>query len=252
MVPLLRRILSGSRPKLEEATVNKPGTDQADGLRRLMAGSLGRLVAVVGSGPRVGTTSVTRNLAAALVQQGQDVLLLDERSGARSTPAQRQGRVVLIDAVLDRDGALSALATQADHVLVVLQPNAASITASYACIKRLYYAHALKRLRVLVNCATEVTEAQRILANLADTGSRYLALALDPAGCVRDDPRLAQAQRLNLTVVDAFRTSPAAIDFRQIASDLLQWPCCSQDARSPALPAFQASSRNTRPVPAML
>jgi flagellar biosynthesis protein FlhG len=227
--------------------VNKAGTDQADGLRRLMAGSLGRRVAVVGSGPRVGTTSVTRNLAAALVQQGQDVLLLDERSGARSTPAQHQGRLVLIDAVLDREGALSPLAAQADHVLVVLQPNATSITTAYACIKRLHYAHALKRLRVLVNCATEVTEAQRILANLTATGSRYLALALDPAGCVRDDPRQAQAQRLNLTVVDAFRTSPAAIDFRQIASDLLQWPCCPQGARPPVLPPLAAAPRNTQP-----
>ncbi|MFZ2391993.1 MinD/ParA family ATP-binding protein, partial [Rhodoferax sp.] len=159
---------------------------------------------------------------------------------------------VLIDAVLDRDGALSPLAAQADHVLVVLQPNAASITAAYTCIKRLHYAHALKRLRVLVNCATKVSEAQRILANLADTGSRYLALALHPAGCVRDDPRLAQAQRLNLTVVDAFQTSPAAIDLRQIAADLWQWPCGPQAVRQPTPPAIQSSSRNTRPVPAML
>lgn len=231
--------------------MNKPGTDQADGLRRLMAGSLGRLVAVVGSGPKVGATTVTHNLAAALVQQGQDVLLLDERSGARSTLAQRQGRLVLIDAVLDREGALSPLAALADHVLVVLQPNATSITASYACIKRLHYAHALKRLRVLVNAATDVTEAQRILANLALTGSRYLALALEAAGYVRADPQLTQAQRLNLTVVDAFRTSPAAIDFRQIASDLLHWPCCSQDARSPALPPIVATPRNTHPELAM-
>jgi flagellar biosynthesis protein FlhG len=212
-----------------------------------MAGSLGRLVAVVGSGSKVGATSVTRNLAAALVQQGQDVLLLDERSGARSTLAQRQGRLVLIDAVLDREGALSPLATQADHVLVVLQPNATSITAAYACIKRLHYAHALTRLRVLVNSATDVTEAQRILANLATTGSRYLALALEPAGWVRTDPRQAQAQRLNLTVVDAFRTSPAAIDFRQIASDLLQWPCCPRGARPPALPPLVAAPHNAQP-----
>jgi len=232
--------------------VNKSGTDQADGLRRLMAGSPGRLVAVVGSGPGVGASSVAANLAAALAQQGKEVLLLDERSGAPSSQARREGRVVLIDAVLDRDGALSPLAAQADHVLVVLQPNAASITAAYTCIKRLHYAHALKRLRVLVNCATKVSEAQRILANLADTGSRYLALALHPAGCVRDDPRLAQAQRLNLTVVDAFQTSPAAIDLRQIAADLWQWPCGPQAVRQPTPPAIQSSSRNTRPVPAML
>ena len=228
--------------------MSKVVSDQADGLRRLMAGSPGRLVAVVGSGPTVGATSVTLNLAAALVQQGKEVLLLDERSGSRSIPVRREGRLVLIDVALDKDGVLSPLAAQADNVLVVLQPNAASIMASYACIKRLHYACAPQRLRVLVNHATDATEAQRILANLAYTASRYLALTLEPAGCVRADPRLAQAQRLNLTVVEAFQTSPAAIDFRQIASDLLEWPWCPSGSRTPSLLPFVAASHETHPV----
>jgi flagellar biosynthesis protein FlhG len=220
-------------------------TDQADGLRRLMAGSPGRLLAVVGGGPAVGVTSVTQNLAAALAQLGKAVMLLDERCGTQLTQDQREDRLVLIDAVLDKDGALSPLAAQADHVLVVLQPTAASITASYACIKRLHYAHALQRLRVLVNCASDVAEAQRIVANLAHTGSRYLALALEPAGNVRADPRLAQARRLNLSVVEAFQTSPAAIDFRQIASDLLQWPW---RPRTLTAPRSDGQPRNLSPL----
>lgn len=216
--------------------MRKVVTDQADGLRRLMASSSGRLVAVVGSEP-VDVASVTLNLAAALVRQGKDVLMLDEHSGAPSTHVLREGRLVLMNAMLNKKGALSPLAAQADHILVVLQPNAASITQAYACIKRLHHAHALQRLRVLVNCATDAAEAQRILTNLADTGNRYLALALEPAGWVRADPLLAQAQRLNLTVVEAFQSSPAAMDFCQIATDLLQWP-------SPL-----AGGRTTSPLP---
>lgn len=216
--------------------------DQAAGLRRLMANSPGRLVAVVGCEPTVGVTSVTRNLAAALMQQGKDVLLLDEHSGLPSTHSRREGRLVLVDAVLDGEGALSPLGVQADDVLVVLQPNVASMTACYACIKRLHYVHALQRLRVLVNCATDVAEAQRIVANLVRTGSRYLALSLESAGCVRSDSRLVEAQRLNLSVVEAFQTSPAAIDFRQIASDFLQWPRPAPRGRAHALrPAMTAN-----------
>jgi flagellar biosynthesis protein FlhG len=207
--------------------------DQADGLRRLMADSVGRLVAVVGSGPAVGATSVTLNLAAALMQQGKDVLLLDERSAAESTPPWRQGRLVLIDTVLDNDGALSPLAAQADHVLVVLQPSVASITAAYVCIKRLCHAHALQRMRVLVNHAAGAAEAQRILSNLALTASRYLAVALEPAGSVRADPRLPESQRLNLTVVEAFPASPAAMDFCQIAADFLHAPRPSGSGHRP-------------------
>jgi flagellar biosynthesis protein FlhG len=226
------------RRKAKVGNVKKVVTDQADGLRRLMAGNPGRLVAVLGS-DFADVESVVMNLTAALVQQGQDVLLLDERKGRQVIPVQRQGKLVLVHAVLDVDGALSPLAAQAEHVVVVLRANASAIKASYVCIKKLHHAHALQRVRVLVNGVTDAAEAQRILANLAHTGSRYLSLALEPAGWVRSDPLLTQAQRLNLAVVEAFKSSPAAVDFRQIAADLLQWPLAhsrppSETANAPA------------------
>jgi flagellar biosynthesis protein FlhG len=202
--------------------------DQADGLRRLMAVSPGRRVAVLGC-EHAGVALVTRNLAAALVQEGKDVLLFDEHSNFQLPAVQGAGRMVLIHAALDARGALSPLAARSDHFLVVLQPHAASIKASYACIKRLHSAHSLQRLRVLVDGAADVAEAQRILANLADAGRRYLALALEPAGWVRADPHLDRAQRLNATVVDAFGNSPAAMDYRQVAAGLLQWPQARTD-----------------------
>ncbi|GAB3630453.1 Flagellum site-determining protein YlxH [Pandoraea terrae] len=52
--------------------------DQAEGLRRLVARHATRIVAVVGSVPEAGQTSVALNLAGALAHQGQDVLLVDE------------------------------------------------------------------------------------------------------------------------------------------------------------------------------
>jgi flagellar biosynthesis protein FlhG len=228
--------------------VNKVVTDQADGLRRLMASKAGRRVAVVDSDPGAGVSNVTLNLAAALTQQGQEVLLLDEHSESQSAPARREGRLVLIDAVLDKEGALSPLAASADHLLVVFQANAAAITRAYLCIKRLHYAHALQRMRVLVHGAADAAEAKRILANLANTGSRYLAVALEPAGWVRADPLLAQAQRLNLSVVEAFQASPAARDFRQIASELLQWQCLPAGARTPSPPPGLSTRSDARPV----
>jgi flagellar biosynthesis protein FlhG len=264
--------------------LNKVVSDQADGLRCLMAQHAGkqaaRVVALIGSGHQVGVTSVIMNLAAALVQQGQEVLLLDEHEGmnsatARCTAAAKatpppgnwhqvaagassidaaagrmscgalllpagpgrppqadirdcfRGQVILIDARPDEHGALSALAAQADHVLVVLRPQAASITAAYACIKQLHYAHALQQLRIVLNQAVggaAAPETQRVLANLSAAGCRYLGLALEPAGCVAADPQLMHAQRLKLNVVEAFQTSAAAIDLRRIAAQLLQWP----------------------------
>ena len=208
-------------------------TDQADGLRRLMAANTARRVALVDGTSDSGACSVALNLAVALTQQGRDVLLLDERNGPHPVPPARGGQLVLVDAVVDSDGALSPLAAGADHIVVVCTASTEAITRTYLCIKKLHYAHALASLRVLVNEAADPAQARRLLANLASTGNRYLGMALEPAGFVRADPFLAQARRLNLSVVQAFRTSAAAQDFLQIASDLLTWPCPVAADRTP-------------------
>ena len=232
--------------------MDKIVTDQADGLRRLMASNTARRVAVIdSSATSADVCSVTLNLAAALTQQGQDVLLLDEHCGPQSMPLQRDGQLVLMNAVLDKDGALSPLAASVDHILVVFQANAEAITQAYLCIKKLHYAHALQQLRVLVNEADDRVQANRMFANLATTGSRYLGVALQPAGFVRADPLLAQARRLNLTVVQAFRTSTAAQDFRQIASDLLQWPYSPAADRTPSVLPGQITRNEAQAVAGM-
>ena len=207
--------------------------DQADGLRRLMAASTARRIALVDGAPGAGACSVALNLAAALMQQGRDVLLLDERSGPQQAPPARGGRLVLVDAVPGSDGALSPLAAGADHILVVCAATTDAITKTYLCIKKLHYAHALANLRVLVNEVADPAQARCLLANLAATGSRYLGMALEPAGFVRADPFLAQARRLNLTVVQAFKASAAAQDFLQIASSLVTWPCVAAAGHAP-------------------
>ncbi len=248
--------------------------DQADGLRRLLAHSSARLIAVVGIAQRQGATTAAMNLGAALAHMGKDVLLLEEhRLGADSVCAAWsadplgtladvaskrltcegaaartecgvhvlpalpgaqpghtdprllwEGDVILVDAALDSAGNLSPLARMADELVVVLQPNPASITATYSGIKRLHYAHALRQLRLLVNGVGEPEAARQTMANLVDTGSRYLAVSLQPAGWVRADPHLHDARRLCRTVVEAFPASPAAVDFRVIAADIAQWP----------------------------
>ena len=221
--------------------------DQADGLRRLMAANTARRVTLVDAATGTGACSVALNLAAALMQQGRDVLLLDERSGPQQAPPARGGRLVLVDAVVNSDGALSPLAASADHLLVVCAASSEAITQTYLCIKKLHYAHPLANLRVLVSEAADPAQARRLLANLATTASRYLGTALEPAGFVRADPFLAQASRLNLTVVQAFGASAAARDFLQVASDLVTWPCPAAADRTPFALSGQKAGHELQP-----
>ena len=176
-------------------------------------------------------------LAAAVGVAGCGVCVLAVAPAA-SVPASGpqvvfEERMVLIDAAVRGDGALSELACQADETLIVVRPHAASITAAYARLKRLHAIHALQHSRILINGTASDVDARRVLANLAGAATRYLALTVEPGGCVRADPQIAQAEALGLTAVEAFRTSPAAIDFRRIAAELPHWPRHSAATRLP-------------------
>jgi flagellar biosynthesis protein FlhG len=132
--------------------------------------------------------------------------------------------VVLIDAQVDREGSLSALAMQSHDVMVVTRVAAQAITDAYACMKRLHFAHAIAQFRVLVNHVQSVADAHTAFENLAGVAGRYLAVSLEDAGCVAADPLMARAMELSRCVVDAFPSAPAARYFRHIAAELQYWP----------------------------
>ena len=79
-------------------------------------------------------------------------------------------------------------------------------------------------MRFLVNGVAEVEAARQVMSNLANAGSRYLALSLEAAGWARFDARIADAWRLKQTIVEAFPASAAAVDFRRVADDMGRWP----------------------------
>ena len=263
--------------------------DQADGLRRLLARAPVRILAFVGMLRGMGVTSAVMNLAAALAQQGRQVLLLDENHPAPQSisrlwgiepigsladvTAQRMGceeaaarapcgvsvlpaldcpvafdpqhlqphQVVLIDARLDTGGNLSPLARMAGELLVVLRSDPTAITATYAGIKRLHYAHALKQLRFVLNGIADEEGARRIAHNMAQVGSRYLGVSLEAAGCARLDAHVGGARRQQQSAVEAFPASPFAQDMRRIADDMGQWPW--RPAASPRQPVPGSSAR---------
>jgi flagellar biosynthesis protein FlhG len=66
-------------------------SDQAEGLRRMLARSGSRVIAVTSGSAGVGSTTTVVNLAAALAQQGKDVLVIDECLGEKSVSAMLGG-----------------------------------------------------------------------------------------------------------------------------------------------------------------
>lgn len=105
------------------------GSDQAEGLRRLLLENRIRLVSVLGGKQRVGKTGVTVNLAAALARSGKDVLVLDENDTPNNVADNLglharydlldvvQGRCTLREACLGRRGLVVLPAARAHDAL---------------------------------------------------------------------------------------------------------------------------------------
>ncbi len=119
--------------------------------------------------------------------------------------------------------------------MLVLQPHAASITAAYAGIKRLHYAHGLKQMRFLVNGVADAVAAQQITSNLAQHRQPLPrgARCSPRAGCA-PTRIVADARRLKQDHGRGLPASPAAVDFRRIAGEVGRWPWRPRRARRPS------------------
>ncbi|WP_321796667.1 MinD/ParA family protein [Caballeronia sp. J97] len=196
------------------------------------AESVSRLAGIEGAGALAAVMSGRRMLGDAVERTPFGFSLIaaprDERivhdAGQCRALLDGPADIVLIDAQLDRHGALSTLAAQAHDFLIVTRVAASAITEAYACMKRLHYAHAIGQFRVLVNHVQNPADAAVAFDNLSGVASRYLAVSLVQAGYVSEDARVTRAKELSRCAVEAFPATAAARDYRAIAAELLHWP----------------------------
>lgn len=112
----------------------------------------------------------------------------------------------------------------AQHVLVVIRDEPASITDAYALMKVLSRDHGVQRFRVLVNMAREAGQGHAAFGRLDRVARRYLDVVLEYAGEIPDDPWLGRAIREQRTVMDAYPASQACRAFKKLAQLTDTWP----------------------------
>jgi MinD-like ATPase involved in chromosome partitioning or flagellar assembly len=173
---------------------------------------------------RVGTaefsTQVNAGLAAVHADAGSYPASHHARrctAGARTEAAASETDCVLVDTP-EHDLVLPSVC--AEPVLVV-QPNADCVLASYRLLKRVAPMAARRPMLALVNRAKPGVPSMRFFGNLSATARQFLGMSLEFAGEIPEDESLQRASSLKQPVVEMFPGSPAARALRGCAFGLL-------------------------------
>lgn len=132
--------------------------------------------------------------------------------------------VLIIDTAAGIAPGVLQFSQAAQHVLVVLCDEPASLTDAYALIKVLSRNHGVSRFRVLANMTRAPGEGQALFHKLERVAGRFLEVILEYAGEVPDDDFVRRAIRAQRPVLDAFPSSPAGRAFRKLAASAGSWP----------------------------
>jgi flagellar biosynthesis protein FlhG len=116
----------------------------------------------------------------------------------------------------------------ADHVLVVVTNEPASITDAYAFMKVLRRDYGLRDFSVVTNMVRDATEGEKLFSRLAAVARQYLEIQLRHAGTIPMDQYLRSAVRTQQPLLLRFPDSGAAKAFRVLADSILAWQSPTQ------------------------
>jgi flagellar biosynthesis protein FlhG len=137
---------------------------------------------------------------------------------------ERPVDIILVDTSPDHDLGFSPWGLAAGEAVMVVSGSGASITDSYALIKKVSFAFARRHFRILVNRVKSLEEGQTIYANLKKVTAQRGIAQLEFGGAVPLDISLKQAGQLCQPLVSALPETAAAVALRDFATDLLSWP----------------------------
>lgn len=132
--------------------------------------------------------------------------------------------VLIIDTAAGIAPGVLQFSQAAQHVLVVVTDEPASITDAYALIKVLSRDHGVRRFRVVANMSRTPGEGETLFNKLERVTSRFLDVLLEYAGEIPDDEHMRRAIKLQRPVLDVHPASLAGRAFKKLAAAADTWP----------------------------
>jgi flagellar biosynthesis protein FlhG len=128
--------------------------------------------------------------------------------------------VILIDTGAGLSDNVMNFVMAADEVVLVTTPEPTSITDAYALIKMVSNRDKQKIIKVIVNRAESVYEANDILNKLSLVAQKFLAIKLHPLGFILQDDAVIKAVKMQQPFSLAFPKSQATKHIRDISKKL--------------------------------
>ena len=189
----LAHVLSGERT-LDEILVTAP-----QGFQVVPAASGAADLANMGSSEHLGLVRAFSSLAARV-----DVMIVDTAAGISHSVLQ--------------------FSQAAQHVVVVICDEPASLTDAYALVKVLSRSHGVSRFRVVANQVRIPGAGAELFNRFERVTARFLDVVLEFAGEIPEDELLRRSVREQRPVFDAYPACPASRAFKKLAARADTWP----------------------------
>jgi flagellar biosynthesis protein FlhG len=112
----------------------------------------------------------------------------------------------------------------AQHVIVVVCDEPASLTDAYALVKVMSRNHGVDKFFVLANQTRSPGEGDTLFNKFQRVANRFLDVTLEYVGEIPEDPYLKKAIREQRPVTAAFPACPASRAFKKLALKADKWP----------------------------
>ncbi|HEY4213866.1 MAG TPA: MinD/ParA family protein [Steroidobacteraceae bacterium] len=189
----LAHVLSGERT-LDEILVTAP-----QGFQVVPAASGAADLANMGATEHLGLVRAFGSLAARV-----DVMIVDTAAGISHSVLQ--------------------FSQAAQHVLVVICDEPASLTDAYALVKVLSRSHGVSRFRIVANRVSIPGAGAELFSRFERVTARFLDVVLEFAGEIPEDELLRRSVREQRPVFDAYPGCAASRAFKKLAARADTWP----------------------------
>jgi len=132
--------------------------------------------------------------------------------------------VLIVDTAAGISHSVLQFSQAAQHVVVVICDEPASLTDAYALVKVLSRNHGVSRFRVLANQVRVQGAGAELFRRFELVTARFLDVVLEFAGEIPEDEYLRRSVREQRPVYDAYPSSAASRAFKKLAARADTWP----------------------------